>query len=95
MPVTSRARGDPTGRTELSERHERHEDECLPEPCVLSFEHLTDFPCREELPSELQLALRQLVKEADPEGKGVITRMAPSHDVTGVVVGRWHRSPRK
>jgi len=53
-----------------------YEDEYLPEPCVFSVEHLTDFPYREELPPELRPALQQLVQDTDPEGKDVITRVA-------------------
>ncbi|MFC8716690.1 hypothetical protein [Kitasatospora sp. NPDC057198] len=62
---------------------EYYEDEFLPEPCVFSVEHLTDFPYREELPPELQPALRQLVKDTDPGGKDVITRVA------GWKLGGW------
>ncbi|MFF5977139.1 hypothetical protein ACFY7C_37200 [Streptomyces sp. NPDC012769] len=62
---------------------EHYEDEYLPKPCVLSVEHLTDFPYSEELPSELQPVLEQLVKDTDPGGKDVITRVA------GWKLGGW------
>ncbi|CAN3985846.1 hypothetical protein [Kitasatospora purpeofusca] len=65
------------------EPSERYEDEYLPEPCVFSVEHLADFPYREELPSELQPTLKQLVKDTGPDGKDVITRVA------GWKLGGW------
>ncbi|AUG77878.1 hypothetical protein CFP65_3069 [Kitasatospora sp. MMS16-BH015] len=65
------------------EPSERYEEEYLPEPCVFSVERLTDFPYREELPPELRPALQQLVRDTDPEGKDVITRVA------GWKLGGW------
>ncbi|MFB7217843.1 hypothetical protein [Streptomyces sp. NPDC056227] len=61
----------------------RHsEDGYLPEPCTLTGESLTDFPFREQLPSEIRPALQELVRRTG-NGGDVITRLA------GWKLGGW------
>jgi hypothetical protein len=52
-------------------------------PCLVRVEQVMDFPFREELPEPLRPKLQQLIKQTDPEGKDLITRLP------GWKIGGW------
>ncbi|MDR3080992.1 MAG: hypothetical protein LBV60_08690 [Streptomyces sp.] len=78
-----RRAADVTSRSATPPSPSRHdEDGYLPQACVITAEHVTDFPFREELPPELHPRLEELIR-ATGDGGDAITRLA------GWKLGGW------